>query len=130
MRTPHGQFPEYHTSADNLDFVQPQYLADSFMKCAAVVELLEHNKIFLNNNPKCEPQLGKRGLYGSIGGQTLRKDDELAMLWVLNMSDGRNSLLDIAEKSGLSFTSIHQAAGRLLQHDLLDEYLGSAPAQT
>jgi aminopeptidase-like protein len=121
MRTPHGRFPEYHTSGDNLDFVQPPYLADSFQKCWSILEILESNGTFLNRNPKCEPQLGKRGLYGSLGGQADGKVRELAMLWVLNMSDGSNSLLDIAEKSGLDFNLINNAAHALLEHDLLQK---------
>ena len=60
MRTPHGQFPEYHTSADNLDFVRRESLADSFVKCRTIVNVLEQNKTYLNLNPKCEPQLGKK----------------------------------------------------------------------
>jgi len=121
MRTPFGQYPEYHTSADNLDFVQPQYLADSFSKCLAVLQVLEENRMYLNLNPKCEPQLGRRGLYGTIGGQVDGKLRELAMLWVLNLSDGQHTLLDIAEKSGLAFDSIKNAADALLTHDLLKE---------
>ena len=69
MRTPHAQYPEYHTSADNLDLVRPEYLADSFSKCLAIFQVLEHNRVYLNQNPKCEPQLGKRGIYSQIGGQ-------------------------------------------------------------
>ena len=121
MRTPHGRFPEYHTSADNLDFVQPQYLTDSFMKCAAVLELLEHNKRFVNQNPKCEPQLGKRGLYRTVGGDSDGRINELVILWVLNMSDGSSSLLDIADRSGLEFPVIQNAAAVLRRHDLLTE---------
>jgi aminopeptidase-like protein len=121
MRTPHGRFPEYHTSGDNLDFIKPLYLADSFQKCWSILEILESNGTFLNRNPKCEPQLGKRGLYGSLGGQADGKVRELAMLWVLNMSDGSNSLLDIAEKSGLDFNLINNAAHALLEHDLLQK---------
>jgi aminopeptidase-like protein len=119
MRTPHGQFPEYHTSADNLDFVRPTYLADSLKTCLSALQVLEANKKYLNRNPKCEPQLGKRGLYRSLGGQTDARTRELAMLWVLNMSDGNNSLLDVAEKSGLDFSFINDAARTLLEHDLL-----------
>jgi aminopeptidase-like protein len=122
MRTPHGKFPEYHTSADNLDFVQPKHLADSFAKCLAVIEIVETNAAYLNLNPKCEPQLGKRGLYGFIGGQTEGKLHELAMLWVLNLSDGNCTLLDIAERSGLAFDLIRQAAANLHQHHLLKEH--------
>lgn len=123
MRTPHGQYPQYHTSADNLDFVRPECLADSFSKCLSVLQLLENNKTYINTNPKCEPQLGKRGLYRAIGGQADGACSELAMLWVLNLSDGNHSLLRIAERSGLEFTVIQKAAEVLAQHDLLSEQL-------
>jgi len=120
-RTPHGRYPEYHTSADNLDFVRPEYLADSFSKYLAVLDVLEHNKKYLNQNPKCEPQLGKRGLYRAIGGQTDSRSDQLAMLWILNLSDGDYTLLDIAERAGLEFDSVKRIVDVLLQHDLLKE---------
>jgi aminopeptidase-like protein len=119
MRTPHGQFPEYHTSGDNLDFVRPSYLGHSLKTCLSVLQVLEANKKYLNRNPKCEPQLGKRGLYRSVGGQTDARTSELAMLWVLNMSDGSKSLLDIAERSGLDFSLVNDAAQALLKQDLL-----------
>jgi aminopeptidase-like protein len=121
MRTPHGCYPEYHTSADNLTFVRPECLGESLHRCAAVIRLLESNRTFLNLQPKCEPQLGKRGLYGAIGGQRDDKSRELAMLWVLNQSDGRNSLLDIAERSGLPFEAIVDAASALEPHALIGE---------
>ena len=120
MRTPHGTFPEYHTSADNLDLIRPDCLNDSFSKCSSILQILENNRTYLNLNPKCEPQLGKRGLYGSVGGTTGGKARELAMLWVLNLSDGHYSLLDIAEKSAISFEIIKSAADALLQHQLLE----------
>jgi aminopeptidase-like protein len=120
MRTPNGRFPEYHTSADNLSFVQPHYLADSFSKCLAILYVLEHNRVYLNKNSKCEPQLGKRGLYGMIGGAG-GGIDTMSLLWVLNLSDGSNSLLDIAEKSGLNFVMVKNAADLLLGADLLKE---------
>lgn len=119
MRSPHGTYPEYHTSADNLDLVKPEYLADSLTKFLAVLNIIENNNKYINQNPKCEPQLGKRGLYGAIGGQTDTKKRELAMLWVLNMSDGENSLLDIAEKSGLEFDLIKETADTLEEFNLL-----------
>jgi aminopeptidase-like protein len=120
MRSPHGRFPEYHTSADNLDFVDAPSLADTFSQCLAIFHVLENNKVYLNQNPKCEPQLGKRGLYGSIGGRDVRTS-ELAMLWVLNFSDGNHSLLDIAERSGMEFRVLTQAADTLSAHGLLAE---------
>ena len=118
-RTPNGGYPEYHTSADNLDLVQPDYLADSFDKYLAVIDVLEHNRYYMNQNPKCEPQLGKRGLYGTLGGRKEIPDFEFALLWVLNFSDGNFSLLDIAEKSEISFTVVKEAAEALLKADLL-----------
>ena len=118
MRTPHGQFAEYHTSADDLEFIKAENLAGSLELCRSIVELLEGNRTFVNLNPKCEPQLGRRGLYGSIGGQS-GKGRELALLWVLNFSDGSHSLLDIAERSGMSFAQIADAAGALKDHGLL-----------
>ena len=103
-RTPYGEYPEYHTSADNLDFVNPKLLKDSFEIILEIISVLENNQKYLNRNPMCEPQLGKRGLYNEIG------DNAMAMLWVLNQSDGTNSLLDIAQKSNIPFESILQAA--------------------
>lgn len=120
-RTPHGTFPEYHTSADNLDFVHPANLEESFDACLRILSLLDRNGTFLNLNSKCEPQLGRRGLYGMVGGGSDSGARELAMLWVLNFSDGNHSLLDIAERSNLPFDSISQAAEALQQKGLLRE---------
>lgn len=118
-RTPHGRFPEYHTSADDLDFVKPESLADSFSKYAAIIETIDNNKRYMNTNPKGEPQLGKRGLYSTMGGRKDASAYEMSLLWVLNMSDGQNTLLDIAERSGMAFASIHEAAMALFDCGLL-----------
>jgi aminopeptidase-like protein len=128
-RSPHGTFPEYHTSADNLAFVHPEKLEESFDACLQILALLERNGTFLNLNPKCEPQLGKRGLYGMVGGSSNAGVRELAMLWVLNLSDGSRPLLDIAERSNLSFDSIRAAAKALQQNSLLRECLEFTPAE-
>lgn len=118
MRSVWGTFPEYHTSADNLEFISPEMLESSLRFCVSVVDVLEHNETFLNTNPYCEPQLGKRGLYRSTGGESIG-DEINARLWVLNLSDGGNSLLDIAERSGLSFKLISHAAADLKKSGLL-----------
>ena len=120
-RTPHGRYPEYHTSADNLDLVRPEALADSFATYLAVVELLETNRKYMNTQPYGEPQLGKRGLYRTLGGLSDAKTEEMALLWVLNLSDGTHALLDIAERAKLPYPLIKQAAVRLQEHGLLDE---------
>jgi aminopeptidase-like protein len=119
MRTPHGRYPEYHTSADNLAFVSPDCMADSFRKYLSVLQVLENNRTYLNLNPKCEPQLGKRGLYRLMGGDRETGFDQMSLLWVLNLSDGRHTLLDIAERSGYAFNIIQNAAKALLQKNLL-----------
>ena len=122
MRTPHGEYPEYHSSADNLDFVKADSLARSFSRCLEAFELLEHNRTYLNQNPKCEPQLGRRGLYRAVAGQQEKQSKELALLWVLNASDGRHTLLDIAERADLPFRRIQAAAEALVEVGLLKEY--------
>lgn len=118
-RTPYARYPEYHSSADNLDFVRPQALADSYATCLAVFDVLDENEKYVNRCPKGEPQLGRRGLYRAIGGTSEERVDELALLWVLNLSDGRHSLLDIAERAGQPFRAIRRAADLLGAHDLL-----------
>lgn len=118
MRSVWGTFPEYHTSADNLDFIKPAQLAGSLRVCAGVVELLENNRRYCNQMPYCEPQLGKRNLYRSTGGDAIGVEIS-ARLWVLNLSDGEHSLLDIAERSGLPFSAISDAAEALSEGGLL-----------
>jgi aminopeptidase-like protein len=121
MRTPHGQYPEYHSSGDNLHFVRSESLAQSHDRCLAAFELLERNRVYQNQNPKCEPQLGRRGLYRAIAGQQERQSKELALLWVLSGSDGEHTLLDIAERADLPFHSIESAANALVNVGLLTE---------
>ncbi len=118
MRSVWGTFPEYHTSADNLEFIQSDSLAESLRVCAAIVDVLEGNRRYVNQSPYCEPQLGKRGLYKSTGGTAIGEEIN-ARLWVLNFSDGEHSLLDIAERSGISFAAIREAASLLHDAGLL-----------
>jgi aminopeptidase-like protein len=119
MRTPHGGYPEYHTSADNLEFVNPDNLSTSLALYLDVLNILEENVKYINLNPLCEPHLGKRGLYRHIGGHADSKKFQLALLWTLNLSDGQNSLLHISEQSGLKFSLISEAADILVEKDLL-----------
>jgi len=122
MRTPHGQYPEYHSSADNLDFIRSESLVQAYMRCLQVFELLEGNRVYVNQNPRCEPQLGRRGLYRAVAGQQENQFKELALLWVLNLSDGRHALLDIADRAGLPFGQIQSAAEALVEAGLLKEH--------
>jgi len=126
-RTPHGTFPEYHTSADNLEFVHADKLGEALAVSLEILSVLENNGAFVNLNPKCEPQLGKRGLYRMVGGTADAGLSEMAMLWVLNQSDGKNSLLDISERSGMRFEAIRKAADALEEHKLLRKELKAVP---
>jgi aminopeptidase-like protein len=119
MRTPNGRYVQYHTSADDLSFVTASALGESLWQLLRVVQVLEQNGRYLNLNPKCEPQLGRRGLYRQIGGNKDAAAGEMAMLWVLNLSDGQNDLLDIAVRSGIAFDEISRAADALKEAGLL-----------
>ena len=120
MRGRHGEFPEYHTSADRPDFVRPEQLEDALAALLEVVEILEHNDAFRNLQPFGEPQLGKRGLYRATGGLPDPGELQMAILWVLSMSDGSADLLAISERSGLPFGQVRRAAGLLEEHGLLE----------
>ncbi|MCK0131213.1 DUF4910 domain-containing protein [Flavobacteriaceae bacterium F08102] len=120
-RALHGEFPEYHTSADDLTFIDQKKLIESFEVISAIITMAENDRTFLNTNPKGEPQLGRRGLFKQIGGQHNTKEFQMALLWVLNLSDGENSLVDIAKKSGLDFYIINMATQALLAVNLLRE---------
>lgn len=126
QRSQFGQFREYHTSADNLDFIAPQHLASSYRLIASVIDVLENDRTLLNLNPKCEPQLGRRGLYTAIGGDKDAPARNMAMLWVLNLSDGHYTLLDIAERAALPFRVVAQTAGLLEKAGLLAQPHGPA----
>jgi aminopeptidase-like protein len=121
MRTPHGQYPEYHTSADNLDFVKPESLAQAYDLAISLFDIFENNRRYRNTNPKCEPQLGRRGLYRAVAGQQEKQSRELILLWVLNLSDGEHSLLDIAMRAEVPFEAVRRAADALCECGLLTE---------
>jgi aminopeptidase-like protein len=118
-RSPNGTYLEYHSSADNPDFVTVPALAQSLQALGELLDLLDANRTCLNLAPKGEPRLGKRGLYGSLGGGA-PGEFENALLWVLNQSDGGRDLLSIAERSGVSFWSIEKAATALERVGLLE----------
>ncbi|MCK9900330.1 peptidase M28 [Parafrankia colletiae] len=118
-RSQHGEYPEYHTSADNLDFVTPEALADSFAILRRTIEICEADQVWRNTSPYGEPQLGRRGLYRSIGATMNRASIEMGLLWVLNLADGTNSLLDIAERADLPFDAVANAADALAGVGLL-----------
>jgi aminopeptidase-like protein len=120
MRTPNGEYPEYHSSADNLSLLRPESLAHSLAVLQQIMAVIEGDGVYRSRNPKGEPQLGRRGLYATMGGQRAASYDQMALLWVLSLADGRHSLLDTAERAGLPFAAIRAAADALLGADLLE----------
>ena len=118
-RSTHGKFPQYHSSADDLSFVSGKQIAESLEVYMKVLDVLENDAVLINQNPKCEPRLGKRGLYGNVGATIHRPTFEMALLWTLNLTDGQHSLLDIAQRSKMPFETIKQAAKALRGCDLL-----------
>ncbi len=114
-RSPYGTYSQYHTSGDDTNFVKPESLAESLRILRKIIAVLEGDGLYLNTQPKCEPQLGKRSLYNELSNTT----ETMAMLWVLNFSDGESTLLDIAERASLPFDSIRNVATILESNGLL-----------
>jgi aminopeptidase-like protein len=120
MRTPNGEYAEYNSSADNLSLLRAESLAHSLAVLRHIVAVIEGDAVYHSRNPKGEPQLGRRGLYGALGGQRAASYNQMGLLWVLNLADGRHSLLDVAERAGLPFATIRAAADALVALELLD----------
>jgi aminopeptidase-like protein len=119
QRSKFGTIPEYHTSADNLAFIGADHLALSYRLIVGALDAIENDCICRNTMPRCEPQLGRRGLYQAIGGLKNAGAANMALLWVLNLSDGAHSLLDIAERANLPFDVVYRTALLLQQHNLV-----------
>ena len=113
MRTQYSKYPQYHTSADNISIINERCLDEILDIYLKVIYIIENDKIFKNKYSKCEPQLGKRGVYSSSS------EDNLVFKWLLNMSDGKNSLLDIAIRSNINFDKIKKASDILYTKGLL-----------
>jgi aminopeptidase-like protein len=117
-RSPNSTYAEYHTSADDLTLIRPAQLAAALQTLARLASILDANRTPLNLSPKGEPRLGKRGLYGSVGGGAPGAFEH-ALLWVLNQADGTRDLLAIAERARLPFEQVEQAASALERAGLL-----------
>jgi len=128
-RSVNGGYPQYHSSADDLSLIRPECLAQSYEACQRIISILETDRRYVNLSPKGEPLLGKRGLYGAVGGRS-PAEREHALLWVLNQSDGSRSLLDIAGRSGIEFQRIREAAAALQDAGLLRPQAAQRPARS
>jgi aminopeptidase-like protein len=122
MRAVHGTFPEYHTSADNLDFVKPEALDQSYAVLANLLDLLDGDCTYARTDGRGEPQLGRRGLYRAIAGQKEGGGpNQMDLLWMLNLADGEHSLLDMAERADVPFARLQAAAKLALDAELVLE---------
>jgi len=130
-RTPHGEFPEYHTSADNLGLIQPQYLAESLSLLLHIAKRCQEppstpsqqqvpgpGKRFMGTHPFCEPPLGRYGLYQGYGWINDREFQE-SVMWLLNYSDGLHDLQQVSTKSKIAVPLLEQAATKLVECGLL-----------
>lgn len=120
-RSEYGSFPEYHTSADNLNFVKKNSLAESLDAFSHIVDLIERNQYYISHAPYGEPQLGKRGLYGTLGGNRDDVNDMMAKLWLLNSADGKRGLFSTAQKSGIPYETLQDVADLLIEKGLISQ---------
>jgi aminopeptidase-like protein len=120
MRTMYGKYPEYHTSADNKDFISFEAMEKSVLKYIEIIELIEKNEKYINKMPYCEPQLGKRGLYPTLGSQKISQDFVITMMWLLNLSDGENDLIAISEKSKIPVKDLIPVLDKLIENGILE----------
>ena len=119
MRTMYYKYPEYHTSADNKDLISFEAMEKSICKYLEIIEVLERNEKYINTMPFCEPQLGKRGLYPTLGSQKDTEQIVKAMMWILNLSDGTNDLIAISGKSNIPIQDLIPEVEKLIEHGLL-----------
>jgi aminopeptidase-like protein len=120
MRSRHGRFPEYHTSADNISLISERQLEEAANVVLEILKTMDQNRRFRSLAPEGEPQLGRRGIYRVIGGGGDPETRQYAMLWLLQAGDGSHTLLDVAERSSIAFRDINAAAIVLEQHALIE----------
>lgn len=119
MRSRYGTYDEYHTSGDDKDFVSFEAMIETGDKFLEVIDLMERNDYYVNQLPYGEPQLGKRGLYPTLGSQKAHADTVQAMMWLLNLCDGHHDLIDIVERSGMPHGLLIELLDQLLEQDLV-----------
>jgi aminopeptidase-like protein len=120
-RSLHGEFPEYHTTDDNLSFVSAAQMLDATDAAEAILDMLETNRTMINLSPEGEPQLGKRGLFSTLGGGVDAKSFEIVLLWLLSDCDGSRDLISVAEHCGFPYAQVVQGATALEAAGLLKE---------
>lgn len=119
MRTMYGEYEEYHTSADNKSFVSFAAMKKSVLKYLEIIDVIEKNQIYINTMPYCEPQLGKRGLYPTLRSHKENQGFLDAMMWILNLADGKHDLIDTSIKSKIPLSELVPVIEKLLSDGIL-----------
>ncbi|MCM2375141.1 DUF4910 domain-containing protein [Aporhodopirellula aestuarii] len=119
-RAIHGEFPEYHMSADNLEFIQQESLEDSLDALIGITQGIESSRYPLNLHPHAEPQLGRYGIFRAFGQRDDRGDFQAAMMWLLNLADGSHEISGIAHRSGLPDELVKEVADKLAEFELIE----------
>ena len=120
MRTMYAKYPEYHTSGDNKDFVSFEAMEKSVEKYFDIITIIEKNEKYINKMPYCEPKLDKWGLYPTLGSKESNENFLLAMMWILNLSDGKNDLITISQKSKVPLKELFPVIEKLIQNGILE----------
>jgi len=119
MRTKYGEYPEYHTSLDNLEnVVTPAGLDGGYWAIRRAIEAIEKNKKY-RTTVFCEPQMGKRGLYPTLSAKNSAQEVRL-MMNLISLCDGQYSLLDIAENLNIPIWELYELTEQLVKHELLE----------
>jgi aminopeptidase-like protein len=119
MRSKYGEYPEYHTSLDNLELVTPTGLQGGYDALRKAIEIIEKND-HLKSTVLGEPQLGKRGIYPTLSTKDSGKQVR-SMMNMLSYCDGNKSLLEIAELIDEPFWGLTTIADQLIENDLLQK---------
>jgi aminopeptidase-like protein len=121
MRTKYGQYPEYHTSLDDLDsVVTPSGLDGGYWVIRRAIEAIEKNKRY-RTTVFCEPQMGKRGLYPTLS--TKKSDVQVRLMMdLISLCDGQHSLLEIAETLKTPIWELYELIDKLVEHGLLETH--------
>jgi aminopeptidase-like protein len=120
MRTRYGKYDEYHTSSDNKSYISFEAMEESVNMCAEIIDVIDKNAVYNNLMPFCEPQLGKRGLYPTMGSMKDTSQYVNALMWVLNQSDSSKDLLEISRLSNINFSDIVDASDSLSKSGLIE----------
>ena len=118
-RSKYNEYPEYHTSDDNMELISPKGLQGSYEVMTDWIRAMEHNRKY-KVTVLCEPQLGKRGLYPTVG-QKGTYDEVTALIDFIAYADGKNDLFDISDKIGVSISRLLPIVEKLVKNGLVEE---------